>query len=251
MNAAVHPATPAASFNQTEPALVESPAVRQRRDSLLRRTLTPGPRFELLAPAEPLREEAEHYVAERYQAAYHAELQHFLPFLLTMRCLGSLSGVAGMGPASAAPLFLERYLQGPVEQLLATHSGSGVARADVVEIGNLAADQRGASHLLFVMFSAVLHRAGYRWLTFTATRALRNNLQKLGFPLLTLGAASLEQIPADERDQWGTYYDTDPQVVAGSLDVAMQIIQERPLLRRVLRLYRYEINFLAESLKRR
>jgi hypothetical protein len=30
----------------------------------------------------------------------------------------------------------------------------------------------------------------------------------------------------------------------------MRIIQERPLLRRVLRLYRYEINFLAESLKR-
>jgi hypothetical protein len=250
MNAAVYPASPTASYSQSESTMVESPALRQRRDSLLRRTLTPGPRFELLAAPDLLRAEAEHYVAERYQAAYHAELQHFLPFLLTMRCLGSLSGVAGMGPASAQPLFLERYLSAPIEQLLAAHSGGGVARAEVVEIGNLAADQRGASHLLFVLFSAVLHRAGYRWLTFTATRALRNNLQKLGFPLLTLGAASLEQIPADEREQWGSYYDTDPQVVAGSLDAAMQIIQERPLMRRVLRLYRYEINFLAESLKR-
>lgn len=250
MNAAVHPAITANSLIAPDTASEESPAVRQHRDSLLRRTLTPGPRFELLVAPDLLRREAEQYVAERYQAAYHAELHHFLPWLLTMRCLGSLSGVAGMGPASGQPLFLERYLSAPVEQVLAAHSGTGVARADVVEIGNLSADQRGASHLLFVVFSAVLHRAGYRWLTFTATRALRNNLQKLGFPLLTLGAATLQQIPADEHASWGSYYDTDPQVVAGSLDEAMRIIQERPLLRRVMRLYRYEITYLAESLKR-
>jgi hypothetical protein len=250
MNAAFQSAIPAASSSQSDTADGERQAVRQRRDSLLRRTLYPGPRFELLAARDLLRDEAEHYVAERYQAAYHAELQHFLPYLLTMRCLGSLSGVAGMGPATAQQLFLERYLSAPIEQVLATRSGQGVARANLVEIGNLAADQRGASHLLFVLFSAVLHRAGYRWLTFTATRALRNNLQKLGFPLLTLAAASLEQIPDADRVNWGSYYDTDPQVVAGSLDEAMRIIQERPLLRRVLRLYRYEINFLAESLKR-
>jgi hypothetical protein len=250
MNTAVPPAIVATSNCLPESRSTELPSVRLQRDSLLRRTLNPGPRFELLAAHDPLRAEAEHYVAERYNAAYHAELEHFLPFLLGMRCLGSLSGVAGMGPAQAQPLFLERYLDAPVEQVLARHTGSAVARADLVEIGNLAADQRGASHLLFVLFSAVLHRAGYRWITFTATRALRNNLHKLGFPLLTLGAASLEQIPAGERASWGSYYDTDPLVVAGSLDEAVRLIQERPLLRRVLRLYRYEINFLAESLKR-
>lgn len=251
MNAAVYPAISVASNSLPKSSSEARPSLSPRRDSLLRRTLTPGPRFELLAAGDPLRAEAEGYAAERYQASYDAELQHFLPLLLTMRCLGALSGVAGMGPAQAEPMFLERYLDTPIEQVLAARSDSPVARADLVEIGNLAADQRGASHLLFVLFSAVLHRAGYRWLTFTATRALRNNLHKLGFPLLTLGAAGLDQIAAEERASWGSYYDTDPLVVAGSLDEAVRLIQERPLLRRVLRLYRYEINFLAESLKRR
>lgn len=247
---AVNQALPQGVFNvQPEPAASSSPA-RSQRDSLLRRKLSPGPRFELLDARDALRGEAEQYVAQRYQAAYHAELSHFLPLLMTMRCLGALSGVAGMGPATVQPLFLERYLDAPVEQVLAAHSGQAVARAGLVEIGNLAADQRGASHLLFVLFSAVLHRAGYRWMVFTATRALRNNLNKLGFPLLTLGSASLDQIPADERASWGSYYDTDPLVVAGSLDEAVRIIHERPLLRRVLRMYRHEITWLAENLKR-
>ncbi|MGA0806111.1 MAG: thermostable hemolysin [Pseudohongiellaceae bacterium] len=246
MNAISRPATASSLADEPE----RGQALRQQRDSLLRRTLSPGPRFDLLSPRDAQRAEAEQYVAERYQAAYHAELHHFLPCLMTMRCLGTLSGVAGMGPAGAAPLFLERYLNAPVEQVLSALGGTQVARADLVEIGNLAADQRGASHLLFVLFSAVLHRAGYRWMTFTATRALRNNLHKLGFPLLNLGSARIEEIPADERASWGSYYDTDPQVVAGSLDAAFRIIQERPLMRRVLRLYRYEINYLAEGLKR-
>lgn len=231
----------------TEPAR----PLQRSRDSHLQRALLPGPRFELLDRDDPRRAEAEAWISARYASSHAAQLQHFLPLLLSMRCCGHLSGVAGLGPATAEPLFLERYLPAPVEQVLAKHSGRRVLRDHIVEVGNLAADQRGASHLLFVLFSAVLQRAGYRWIVFTATRALRNNLDKLGFPLLTLGAADIACIPEAERAHWGRYYDTDPQVVAGSLEVAQEIMQDRALLRRVLRLYRYDINFLADGLKRR
>jgi hypothetical protein len=227
-----------------------APVGRLQRDSLLRRTLSPAPRFALLDEADEQRAEAEAYVSERYQGSYQAALTQFLPWLLSMRCLGSLSGVAGLGPATDQPLFLERYLQAGVEQLISQQTGTDVARGHIVEIGNLAADQRGASHLLFVLFTAILHRAGYHWITFTATRALRNNLDKLGFPLVELGSASIEHLDPAQRAAWGRYYDTDPRVMAGSLDEAWRIMQERPLLRRVLRLYRYDINFLAELLKR-
>jgi hypothetical protein len=246
----VSPAFPKAFFNARPDPAAHKQASDPRRDSLLRRTLSPGPHFELLDALEPRRAEAESYVAERYLASHHAELTHFLPQLLTMRCLGILSGVAGLAPASTEALFLEHYLAESVEQALTRHRGQEVQRQHIVEIGNLAADQRGASHLLFVLLSAALHRAGYRWLVFTATRALRNNLTKLGFPLLTLAMANVERLPAPERGGWGSYYDSDPQVMAGSLDEAMQLIRQRPLLRRVLRLYRYEINYLAEGLKR-
>lgn len=244
-------ARPLSAFVESGGPDTGSARPQPRRDSLLRRLLAPGPGFELLDRHEPLRQDAEAWVAARYAASYQASLKHFLPWLFTMRCLGSLSGVAGLGPAGTRPLFLERYLPAPVETLLAQQLAVPVQRRDIVEVGNLAADQRGASHLLFVLFSAVLQRAGYRWIVFTATRALRNNLDKLGFPLHTLGEASITQVPADEQAAWGRYYDTSPVVVAGDLAEAFRLMQERPLLRRVLRLYRYEINFLAARLRQR
>lgn len=235
---------------QALPALPVAASVRQQRDSLLRRTLSPAPVFELLERNDPQRAAAEAWVAARYAASYQAQLSQFLPWLMVMRCLGGISGVAGLQPAGAQALFLERYLPASADTMLAVQLGQAVSRPALVEVGNLAAGQRGASHLLFVLFTAVLQRAGYEWIVFTATRALRNNLDKLGFPLLVLGAASVEQVAPAERALWGRYYDTDPVVVAGSLDAAARLMQQRPLLRRVLRLYRYEINFLADGLRR-
>jgi hypothetical protein len=86
-------------------------------------------------------------------------------------------------------------------------------------------------------------------MVFTATRGLRNSLQKLGFPLLTLTTASPQHLDAAAQVEWGSYYQSEPLVVAGSLDTALQLIDERPLLRRALRLYRHRINCLAASLR--
>ena len=227
------------------------PQASGKHESMLRRYLSPAPQFELVGSKHPERAEAEQFIAERYSAAYHANVSHFLPWFLTLRCLGGISGVAGMRPADSTPLFLENYLDQPLEALLAGHSGENVERTSIVEIGNLAAAQRGASHILFLLFTSLLHRAGYEWITFTATKALRNNLEKLGFPLITLKEADISRLDADERATWGSYYDTAPLVMAGRLSTAMDIIQSRPLLRRVLRMYRYRINVLAEELRGR
>lgn len=227
------------------------PQAACKHESMLRRYLSPAPQFELVGSKHPERAEAERFIAERYSVAYHADVSHFLPWLLTLRCLGGVSGVAGMCPADSSPLFLEHYLDQPLEALLAEHSGEPVARTSIVEIGNLAAAQRGASHILFLLFTSLLQRAGYEWITFTATKALRNNLEKLGFPLITLTEADIGRLDADERATWGSYYDTAPLVMAGRLSTAMDIIQSRPLLRRVLRMYRYRINVLAEELRGR
>lgn len=222
-------------------------AVLKKRDCLLRRYLTPAPQFDLVSTASAERGELEAFVADRYQAAYGAKIAQFLPWLLSMRCMGLVSGVAGMRPADQQALFLEQYLDKPLEQLLADVSGVAVERASIVEIGNLSAARRGASHLLFVLFTAILHRAGYEWIAFTATKGLRNSLTKLGFPLLTLQAADKSRLDPQDRVVWGTYYDSEPIVVAGRLSDAMQIIQARPLLRRVLRMYGDNISCLAEE----
>lgn len=226
-------------------------AVLHRRDSLLRRMLTPKPAFTLSRPADAVRTGLEAFVQDRFRSAWGARVTHFLPFLLGMHCLGICTGVAGIRPAAEGPLFLERYLDTKVEVALGALTGKDIARGELAEVGNLVASQRGASHLLFLVFTAALHRAGYRWIVFTATRALRNNLDKLGYPLLTLAPASADRLDPAERAEWGTYYDSEPLVMAGSLDEAMQLINERPLLRRVMRLYRGTLDELTAGLEQR
>lgn len=219
------------------------------RASLLNRLLNPGPRFELSGPDDAERGRVEACVAEKFRSAWNARVTQFLPQLLSMHCLGSCTAVAGLRPAGAGPLFLERYLDEPAERALAAATGVTVPRRQLVEIGNLVANQRGASHLLFLILAAALHRAGYRWLVFTATRGLRNNLHKLGFPLLTLAVATPDRLEPEARSEWGDYYRSEPLVVAGNLDAAMALIAERPLLRRVTRLYRHQLTYLAEALR--
>jgi hypothetical protein len=235
-------------MSATVPASVHADTA-VNRDTLLRRFLTPTPVFELAGPRDDGRAEAEALVAEKFQSAWQARVTHFLPWLMSMHCLGHCSAVAGIRPAAGSALYLEQYLDQPVEQLLSAVLGTQVQRRELAEIGNLAASQRGASHLLFLVMTVALHRAGFKWMVFTATQGLRNNLDKLGFPLHTLTAADPARLPPAEQAEWGKYYDSEPLVMAGSLEQALQLIGERPLLRRVLRLYRYQINLLAETLK--
>jgi hypothetical protein len=208
------------------------------------------PAITLVGPLDGIRAEVEQHVAERYAGTYGARLTHFLPWFLALECLGARTGVVGMQAADAQPLFLERYLDRPVENQLAERIGHPVARGALVEIGNLVADKRGASQLLFLLFTAILHQAGYEWIVFTATRSLRNNLEKLGFPLLELQRIEAQRLDPDLLAQWGSYYHTEPMVMAGSLAAAQDLCARQPLFRRVLRLYRGQIDALAAQLRR-
>lgn len=217
---------------------------------LVRRFLNPLPEFHLLSARDEGRANAEAFVRDRYHKQHGAEVSHFLPWLFTMQCLGTPSGVAGLQPAGLAPLFLEQYLPEPVEKMLATKGHAGINRRDIVEVGNLVAARRGASHLLFLLFTATLATAGYRWIVFTATQALRNNLQHLGLPLIELQQVDGRSLPEHMRSAWGSYYATDPKVMAADLGEVTRLISGKALYRHVARLYRSHVRFLAAQMGR-
>ena len=225
---------------------VQQPGIN--RDALLLKLLNPAPRVQLVGQASVNRPEVENYIRERYQASYQARVSNFCPWLVTMQCLGEHSGAAGLRPAAGTRLYLEQYLNVPVEQAMGAVLGTSVRRSAIVEVCNLVAQRKGTSHLLFLLFTAALHQAGYEWIVFTATKALRNNLEKVGFPVHTIQVASPASLDLAVVQDWGNYYKTEPVVVAGRLEDAMQIIQGRTLLRRVLRLYRADIHAMAEQL---
>ncbi|MAM69535.1 MAG: hypothetical protein CMP91_00135 [Gammaproteobacteria bacterium] len=221
---------------------------KNRRNSIITRLLSPAPDFAFCHRAAERRLQAEAFISEQFRLRHAAEINEFFPHILGMLCFEKLSATAGLRPANHHELFLEQYLDQSIEQLLSSQQDNCILRSEIAEIGNLACSQRGASHLLFLIFSSVLHQAGYRWIVFTATRELRNSLNRLGFDFSYLAEASVEVLDKASQKKWGRYYTTQPQVIAGSLEDAMDIIRTRPLFRRIHRIYRHKINYLSKEL---
>ena len=165
----------------------------------------------------PLRAAFEQFISARFDRSHGARVTHFLPHLLGVRdALSRWKAASGYGAATDGPLYLEQYLDQPVEQALSAALGRPVPRVRIVEAGNLAAASPGMARALIPLVARHLHRLGYRWVVFTATRELRNSFRKLGLEPLQLARAE----PARLRDggaSWGRYYQHDPLVMAGKI----------------------------------
>ena len=83
--------------------------------------------------------------------------------------------VLGFRYADQAPLFLEHYLERPVEQLLAARLKRPVDRSRLVEVGNLAVTTAGGGRWLITALTAYLSATGSEWALFTIGPALVNN----------------------------------------------------------------------------
>jgi hypothetical protein len=173
-----------------------------------------------LAEAEaraPERAELEAFVRAAFARKHDASVASFMPTLLSFRdASGELRGVIGLRSAQPKPLYLEQYLEQPVEAAIAAATGNLVQRHEVVEVGNLAgANCRAAMRMVAELPSYLLAR-DYRWIVFTATSAVRGILQGFGAPLVELARADGGRVAGGE-DRWGRYYESDPRVLAGYL----------------------------------
>ena len=178
----------------------------------------PVPRSLHLVAVDAARRAAVHdFIRDRFAAHYQADVRHFMPCLFGLEADdGSLHGAVGCRSAAVQPLFLERYLDEPIEHVIAARSGEAVERADVVEVGNLAARGAGMSRLLIVALTRLLATEGVRWVGFTGTPALINSFRRLGIALHRLAPADPSRLGAD-RDEWGSYYDAGPQVMVAEV----------------------------------
>jgi len=219
--------------------------------SRLSRLLQLTPQFDLLDGTDPRAETARLFVGQIFAEAFGAKPDHFLPQLLTLHCAKTLSGVVGIGLASRGPLFLEQYLDNPIECHLKTRLGIEVPRQEIVEIGNLVALNNGGSLALFIVLASALHTAGHQYLVFTATRQLREKFKRLGFATELLAGADEGRLNDEQKAVWGSYYEQDPKVMLGSLDAAVELIQRKPLFRLLQFSLQTEIDSVIKSLDSR
>ena len=171
------------------------------------------------AAGEAGRESLERFVATAFERAHGAHVQSFMPSLLgledwsgTLRCA---LGLRGAGPGH---LFLEQYLDRPIEQAIASGARlqGPVDRGSIVEVGNLAGRGCRAAVYLVAQLPRFLVQRGYDWVTFTATERVRELLSAFDAPLLDLGPADPARLVGG-ADEWGAYYRTRPRVMAGWL----------------------------------
>lgn len=175
------------------------------------------PPFELVEHLGSSRAAAETFISQRFAESYGSRIEAFMPRLFSVcNHEGELCGAFGLRSASRN-LFLEQYLDTPIEHVIAARAGRLVERRAIVEVGHFSGAFPGAVRAMIGLLTEHLHREGYEWVVFTGTSGLRNAFCRLGLFPLDIQAATPDRIPAEERAAWGSYYDHAPRVLAGNV----------------------------------
>ncbi len=172
------------------------------------------------SPTSGERDRIEAFIRQRFFDKYQARVRSFAPNLLLLHSEGRTVAATGWRGADHEALFLETYLNKPIEQEVARLTGRPVQRQCIVEVGHLVAEKPGGSVHVICTLARHLDQLGYEWVVFTATRELLGIFTRLGLPLLALAAANPAQLGEAAQD-WGCYYDTRPVVVVGRIRQAL------------------------------
>ncbi|MCB1734684.1 MAG: thermostable hemolysin [Gammaproteobacteria bacterium] len=161
------------------------------------------------------RHQVEAFIHDHFAQIHGADVRKYLPALMSLRSDdGNLLGALGLRAAAGETLYLEHYLDRPIEQVLAGAVGTSVSRDGVIEVGNLAVGAPGGGRWLITALTAFLHAADQQWAVFTCGPRLRNAFTRLGIDLADLGPARPDRLPDGEASLWGNYYDQGPHVMA-------------------------------------
>ena len=212
---------------------VASSTVRGYMGPAPRPHIAPCTQIVQLPLGDPRRAHLEHFIAEVYLQRYGARIVHFARDLIGFEDeAGQWLAAVGYTPAVDAPLFVQQYLDVPVEEAIAAHVGVPVTRAQVVEAGNLAAVSPGAARDTIAYLAAVLNRMQLGWVVLTCTRTLLNSFFRLGLAPIALAHANPRRLP-DGGKSWGSYYRADPIVVAADIAAGVRSLQtrQRPYVR--------------------
>jgi hypothetical protein len=220
---------------RTGQIVFESEAIRRLSD------LEPG-EINIHEKLSSGRSDVESFIEHIYGKTYHALIGKHYPYLLSVRDKdGRILAALGFRLAGQQPLFLERYMDVPVEGGVSAAFARTIARTQIVEIGNLASAGHGASIFLIAALMSHLDCQGLTHLVFTGTKYLRNYFRKLGLDPRDMGAADSARLP-DGGASWGSYYATEPRIIAGDVHASYRLLRKVMLVDQVCESGHYHAN---------
>jgi len=167
------------------------------------------------------------FVHEVFKRTYGANVRSFMSDFVRVRDRhGVMKAVMGYRSAESGPLYLENYLDEPIEVMVSRYMGIPVKRSEIVEVGNLAEASPGDARMAIIGATAFLHAAGFKWVAFTGVTRLRNAFVRLGLSPKQLIEVDERRLSAEEMEQWGSYYAGDPVVCFGSIQEGHDNLQE-------------------------
>jgi len=154
-------------------------------------------------------------IERRFGTVHNAKPSPCYPDYVAVGDLPSTPRAAlGVRFAGRERLFLEAYLDGPIETVISRAMEKPVSRDRIVEIGCLAADQPAALMQLLLETAERLDTADLI-ATATLTLPLQSMFKRIGMPLVRLATADPARV--HRAVEWGSYYAQAPAIFAGDV----------------------------------
>jgi len=205
---------------------------------------------ELVHLWSPDREEVEQFTHDIYSLRYRADINKFLPTMIAIRHSQSNQIVASAGFQSAQNkgtknrLYLENYLDIPIEKSASAVGNKRFKRSDFVEVGNLAGAISGAGYLVILTLAEYLTKQGHNWIAFTLTRGMVKAFESLNLEPIPLVPASESRLVKDSAS-WGHYFNAMPEVMIGDMKSAYEQMEKMGLYKRIY--YQNHQQFLEQQ----
>ncbi|MBA6328520.1 thermostable hemolysin [Colwellia sp. MB02u-6] len=170
------------------------------------------------------RSEIEQFIKQGFFKSYQAKVSVTMPHLLAL-CNGTYKAALGIR-SGQDNLFIEQYLFGAIEQQ-PVFVKNNINRKDIVEIGHLFSNNQGFTLPLFMITAVSLFYLNYKYMVFSGTEKVVDLMAKSGVHCTHLGDAYQNKIQTS-TDNWGSYYATNPKVIAVSLSNVIALIGRLP-----------------------
>lgn len=174
----------------------------------------------------PLRSNAERLIRAVYALHYNAHVTHFPKMIIALADgKNRIHAAAGLRDFTE-PFFSEHYLDEAIEQIIGRTARRRIGREFIVEVSSLASRTPQISVQFMTKLVLYGEELGYEWAFFTVTSRLETLLRRMRLPLFYLGPAQASRVPNPE--QWGSYYKTDPRVLAFGAEQLVPFLMKQP-----------------------